>query len=208
MAENVGATVEVLGAADTADVVSVLCETFADDPVMGFVLGSPTGFAARLEKLVTFFVMARVLRDELVLGVRSSEGLEAAALVSYPGARRSPPELGDRREELWAELGDRARARYEGFGRAADPLTVAHPHLHLNMIGVRAAARGTGLGRAVLEAVHDLSKHDSGSTGVSLVTSRASNVSLYRHFGYDLLGRADLEEGFSVWGFFRPDGER
>lgn len=208
MAENVGATVEVLGAADTVDVVSVLCETFADDPVMRVVLGSPAGFAARLEKLVTFFVTARVMRDELVLGVRSSEGLDAAALVSYPGARQSPPELGERREELWAELGDRARARYEAFGRAADPLTVRHPHIHLNMIGVRGAARGRGLGRAVLEAVHDLSERDSGSTGVSLVTSRDENVSLYRYFGYDLLGRADLEEGFSVWGFFRPDGAR
>lgn len=143
MAENVGATVEVLGAADTVDVVSVLCETFADDPVMRVVLGSPAGFAARLEKLVTFVVTARVMRDE-----------------------------------------------------------------HLNMIGVRAAARGRGLGRAVLEAVHDLSERDSGSTGVSLVTSRDENVSLYRYFGYDLLGRADLEEGFSVWGFFRPDGAR
>jgi ribosomal protein S18 acetylase RimI-like enzyme len=206
MSKPTGANVEVLDAADTADAVSVLCETFADAPVMRFVLGSRDRFAARLEKLVTFFVLARMLREEPLLGIRSPEGLDAAALVSYPGRRDSPPELGELREELWAELGDRVRARYEAFGRAADPLTVGDPHIHLNMIGVRRAAQGRGLGRAVLRAVHEISARDPVSTGVSLVTSREANVSLYRHFGYDLLGRVDLEESFSVWGFFRPDG--
>jgi GNAT superfamily N-acetyltransferase len=207
MAKQGKATVEVLGAADTADVVSVLCETFADAPVMRFVLdASDARFAARLEKLVTFFVMARLLRDELVLGIRSAEGLDAAALLSYPGARQSPPELGDLREGLWGELGDQPRARYEAFGRAADPLTVSDPHIHLNMIGVRRTAQGAGLGRAVLQTVHEISSRDAAARGVSLVTSRESNVSLYRHFGYDLLGRADVGDTLTVWGFFRPTG--
>ena len=151
--------------------------------------------------------MARLLREEPLLGIRSSPGLAAVALVSFPGTRESPAELGALRDELWEELGARARARYEAFGLAADPLTVRDPHIHLNMIGVRRAAQGRGLGRAVLQAVHEISARDAGSTGVSLVTSREANVSLYRHFGYDALGRADLDESLSIWGFFRPDGE-
>lgn len=206
MTREGGAAVEALGTADRADVVSVLCETFADAPVMRFVLGSSGRFRARLEKLVTFFVRARVLRDEVLLGIRSPRGLDAAALVSYPGARRSPPELGDLREDLWGELGGEARARYEAFGEAADPLTVSEPHIHLNMIGVRKVAQGMGLGRAVLQAVHEISKRDKASTGVGLVTSRESNVPLYRYFGYDAVGRADVGDALSVWGFFRPDG--
>ncbi len=82
MTREAGAAVEVLDPADVADVVSVLCETFADAPVMRFVLGSSGRFTARLEKLVTFFVRARVLRDEVLLGIRSPRGLDAAALVS------------------------------------------------------------------------------------------------------------------------------
>lgn len=208
MAKQEGATVEVLDAADTADVVSVLCETFADAPVMRFVLGSSPRLTAHLEKLVTFFVRARLLRDEMVLGIRSFQGLDAAALVSYPDARRSPPALGDLREELWDELGAQARARYEAFGGAADPLTVSDPHVHLNMIGVRRVAQGKGLGRAVLQAVHEISNRETASTGVGLVTTRESNVALYRHFGYDPVGRADVGDTLSVWGFFRPDGRR
>jgi GNAT superfamily N-acetyltransferase len=206
MAEQGKATVEVLCDADTAGVVSVLSEAFADAPVMRFLFDPSTQFAVRLEKLVTFFVMARLLRDEVVLGVRSSQGLDAAALVSFPGARQSPPELGALREELWGGLGEEPRARYEALGRAADPLTVSDPHVHLNMIGVRRTAQGKGLGRAVLQAVHEISNRDTASKGVGLVTSRASNVSLYRHFGYDLLGRADVADTLSVWGFYRPNG--
>lgn len=202
---DVGPEVEALDAAAAADVVSVLCEAFSDDPVMRFVLNPPTRYAARLEKLVTFFVSARLLRDEVLLGVRSPRGLDAAALVSYPGARSSPPELAERREELWAELGDGALARYEAFGGAADPLTVSDPHIHLNMIGVRAAARGRGLGRAVLEAVHELSRRDATSSGVSLVTGRESNLALYRRFGYEVVGQADVDGAFTAWGCFRPD---
>ncbi len=74
------------------------------------------------------------------------------------------------------------------------------------MIGVRKVAQGMGLGGAVLQAVHEISKRDEASTGVGLVTSRRSNVSLYRHFGYDAVGRADVGGALSVWGFFRPDG--
>ncbi|MEX2472155.1 MAG: GNAT family N-acetyltransferase [Gemmatimonadota bacterium] len=208
MATEDASTVEVLDAADTSDVVSVLCEAFSDAPVMRFVLGPSERYAADLEKLVTFFVMARLLRQEVLLGVRSSRGLDAAALVSYPRMRTSPPELTELRAELWAELGADSLARYETFGRAADPLTVSEPHIHLNMIGVRAASRGRGLGRAVLDDVHELSRRDAASSGVSLVTGRESNVGLYRHFGYELIGRTDVDGAFTVWGFFRSKEAR
>ncbi|MEX2467535.1 MAG: GNAT family N-acetyltransferase [Gemmatimonadota bacterium] len=202
---DVGPKVEVLDSADAADIVSVLCEAFSDDPVMRFVLDSCARYQAHLEKLVTFFVAARLLRDEVLLGVRSPRGLDATALVSYPAARSSPPELAERREELWAELGDGALARYEAFGHAADPLMVSDPHIHLNMVGVRAASQGRGFGRAVLEAVHELSRRDATSSGVSLVTGSESNVALYRHFGYDVAGRVDVHGALTVWGFFRSD---
>jgi GNAT superfamily N-acetyltransferase len=205
VAPQIEARVEILGAEDVADVVPVLCETFSDSPVMRFVLDAGPRYEADLEKLVHFFVMARLLRDEVVLGIRSRDGLSAAALVSYPGRRLSPPEVADRRERLWAELGGAARARYETFGRAADPLSVEAPHIHLNMIGVRVASQGQGLGRALLEVVHGLSAEDSGSTGITLVTERESNVPLYEHFGYRHLGRVDIGPGLTTWGFFRPD---
>lgn len=202
--------VESLGPDDVGGVVSVLCESFFDYPVMRFVLGPEGDYSARLARLVTFFVMARVLREEVMLGVRRPRGLVAGALVSYPHARPRPPALADLRSETWGELGTETQARYELFGEATTDFEVESPHIHLNMIGVRRVARGQGLGRALLEAVHGLSISDVDSTGVTLTTEVESNVPLYEHFGYKLVGRRNIGWAFTTWGFFRPDsiGER
>lgn len=197
--------VQSLSAGDRDDVVSVLSDAFRDYPVMRFVLGSQRDYAARLERLMTFFVMARVLRRETVLGVRTPSGLQAAALISYPGGGPSPPELDRLREETWASLGDAARSRYEAFGAVTARFTVESDHIHLNVIGVRSSAQGQGVGRAVLAAVHDLSASRPSSTGVTLTTELESNVALYERFGYEVIGSAPVASAFTTWAMFRRD---
>ena len=72
------------------------------------------------------------------------------------------------------------------------------------MIGVRRALAGTGLGRGLLEAVHQVAAEARESKGVSLSTEVPRNVELYRHFGYQLIGQATVAEGVETWGMFRP----
>lgn len=197
--------VEVLGPDDVAEVVSVLSESFFDYPVMRFVLGVEPDYSDRLERLVTFFVMARVLRDEILLGVRDPIGLRASALVSHPSGGPSPAQLGVLREETWAQLGAEARSRYESFGAATAPFAIDAAHIHLNMIGVRSSAQGQGLGRVVLDAVHELSASEEASTGVTLNTELQSNLPLYERFGYEVIGSASVESTFTTWTMFRRD---
>jgi GNAT superfamily N-acetyltransferase len=205
--------VDVLRAADAAAAVSVLSESFFDYPVMRFVLGQERDYEARLQKLVTFFVMARVHRDELLLGIRDAgNGLCAAALVSYPRAGPSPPRLALLREQTWAQLGAGARARYELFGATTAQFAVNAKHVHLNMIGVRRSDQGKGLGGALLRAVHGVSASDGASVGVTLTTEVESNVPLYEHVGYAVIGSAAVESTFTTWGMYRrnplPGGSR
>ena len=108
-----------LGRADVPEVVSVLSEAFFDYPLMRFVLGAGPDYEVHLDRLISFFVMARLLRDDVLLGVHAPAGLEAVALASYPGSTAVPAELSVIREETWAELGASARARYESFAAAA-----------------------------------------------------------------------------------------
>ena len=202
---GVEGSVEVLARDEVSAVVGVLCESFFDYPVMRWVLGSGDGYSRRVECLMTFFTMARVLRDEKLLGIRGSNGLTAAALIAYPGARQSPDELGALRERLWEELGAEARARYESFGAATAAFDIEESHIHLSMIGTVISARGRGLGRLLMDAVHDLSAADARSTGVTLTTEVEANVALYQHLGYELIGRAKVGSALTTWGFFRRD---
>lgn len=198
-----------LGREETARLTDALAEAFHDYPVMRFVLGSGDDYRGRLRRLVGFFVSARALRDEPMLGVEAdapAANLVAGALVSFPGERESHPELGALREEVWAELGSNARTRYETCGRVWKPLlSVDVPHIHLNMIGVRPAWAGRGLGRRLMDHVHAMSRERPRSEGVTLTTEDPDNVGLYEHLGYRLLGHARIAPGIETWSFLRRD---
>jgi len=197
-------TVRRLGEADAAGVIDVLSESFFDYPVMRFVLDrSSAEYERHLRTLIRFFVMARVLRRETLLGI--GERPDGAALVSRPHGPAGPRELDDLRERVWAEVGPAAREKYEAFGRACARFGIEVPHLHLNMVGVRRDAQGKGLGRLLIEHVHRLSREDPESRGVTLSTEDARNVPLYERLGYRIVGHAKVAPELETWCFFRPD---
>ena len=187
-----------------AAVVETLCEAFADYPVMRYVLGPEGDYAERLRPLIGFFVAARVLRDDPIFGVREGPELIGVATCTLPGGT-PPPELDAVRERTWAALGAQARERYEHCVRAWEPLAVAEPNLHVNMLGVMPRFQGRGLGRVLLERVHALSRELPDSAGVTLTTETAGNVGLYQRFGYRIVGRRAIAPGLETWGFFRPN---
>ena len=195
--------------AETSAVVSVLCSSFFDYPAMRYILGSGSGYAEQLRRLAGFFVAARMLRCEPIFYVRSPKDhapaqLAGVALVSRPSSG-SPPELDELREHTWSEIGHEARARYERFGRVAGQFVTPPKHIRLNMIGVAEAWRGNGVGRALLDRVHQVSAADPASAGVSLTTEVSSNVGLYEHIGYEVMGVESVGEELTTWGMFRPD---
>lgn len=195
-----------LSAERTNEAAEVLAEAFRHYPVMRYVLGAggpePEG---RDHSLIRYFVKVRFLRDEPVLGILDDDRLVAAAIVTLPGDRPYPPEVSVLREDLWGELGPEARRRYETFGDAVGQFLPDEPHCHLNMIGVRDSHQGRGLARVLMDHVHELSRSDPASSGVTLSTETQENVRLYEHFGYRLLGHTAVSGDLKTWVFFRPD---
>lgn len=202
------APVRRLPTAQVQHAVSVLCDAFHDYPVMRYVIGPGDGdYDRRLHTLVNFFVMARVWREEPILGISDGEELVAAATLTLPGKRQPPAEFARLRASVWRELGEAARQRYEAFSAATQAFDPGRPHHHLSMIGVRQSHLGRGLARQLLAAVHAMSEEDPASQGVALTTENARNVSLYEHFGYRVVGHARVAARLETWGFFRPRGE-
>ncbi len=186
------------------EISAVLSQAFYNYPVMKYVLGEKEDYDNRLRKLVTFFVTARSLRKEPLLGIYNSDNkLVAAAAVTLPGEIPSPPELLKLRDELWIEIGSDEKARYENYGNVAFGLLPKEPHHHLNMIGVRNAYQGKGLARQLINAVEELVSQHPTSTGVSLNTEVEANVNFYLHLGFELLGKATVDKDIVTWGFFK-----
>lgn len=185
-------------------VIDTLTQAFHDYPVMRFVLGQcGEHYGTRLRTLVGFFVMARALRDEPLFGIPEGDVLSAAAIVSYPERAESPAELGLLRQQVWAEVGEDARVRYDLCGQVWRPLGVEVPHIHLNMIGVLPSHQGLGLARRLLERVSDLSRSTAGSMGVTLTTEDPANVPIYQRMGFDVVGHALVAPQLETWAMFR-----
>lgn len=198
--------VRELYADDLPSVVTVLCDAFGGYPVMRHVLrGNTDDYSRDLERLIHFFVQARVLRGEPVLGAGQGDALSGVALVSDPGNRSSPEQLAEVREALWSELGDVARKRYEEYGDAAAGVLVDRPRLHLNMIGVRSSSRGQGISRILLDEVHRRAQDHPTAEGVSLTTENPANLPFYERFGYRITGEARVADGLVTWAMFRRD---
>jgi GNAT superfamily N-acetyltransferase len=170
------------------------------------VLGDAGGtYGDAMATLTYLFVMARLLRREPILGIGARGALSAVALVSRPDGAAPPPGFDTLRQAVWQELGPEARDRCDAFGEATRPLTVAAPHIHLNMLGVRTDAQGKGLGRRLLDRVHTLARDDAHAQGVTLTTEDPKNVALYRHCGYEVVGQARVAPELETWAMFRPD---
>lgn len=186
------------------DVAAVLVDAFYDYPVMRYVVGDGQDYDARLQQLIEFFVFRRVRQGALLFGVDRGGELLGAAVLATPRETTAPPEVKDLALQLWSTIGEDARQRFDTYGAATQPFTVASPHHHLSMIGVRRAHQGDGLARPLLDAVTQASVDDAESHGVSLTTELLKNVRLYEHFGYRVIGHARVTADLETWGLFRP----
>ncbi len=191
-------------AATADEVVGPLCDAFTDYPVMRYVLGPEGDYRARLEILVRNFLLARVLRKDPILALCDGDEVCGVAVCTLPGLP-STPDLEEAREWSWSELGGGAKERYGDWIRVWEPLGVAEPNIHVNMLGVPPKYQGRGFGKVLLERVYAMSREHAESTGISLTTESEGNVSFYQRMGYQLLGHARIRPGFETWSFFRPN---
>lgn len=190
------------------DTVAAFGDAFRDYPVMRYVVGDVDDrYDELLSQLVGHFTEARFCRAYPVLGIESGGGkIVAAANINPPGGLAAPPSLRRAYEELRAALGDAAIERYEAFAEACTPFEPEGPHYHLGMIGVIHEEQGRGHARRLLEAVHEMSRAEPESSGVSLTTETPRNLSFYEHFGYRIVGHGrTLDGGLETWTLFRPD---
>ena len=194
----------LLNQKDVPNIVDVLCNSFANYPVMRFVLNSETNYNHRLKVLIHFFTMARIFRKEVIFGIGDRTNLIGVALTSNPNNSMNIPELKKLRDKVWLELGQGPKARYDKFINTCAQFEVDPPHIHLNMIGIRTEAQGKGFAGKLMNQVHSLSIADPISKGITLTTEDPEKVSFYQYMGYSIIGEAMVTDQLKTWSFFRP----
>jgi ribosomal protein S18 acetylase RimI-like enzyme len=180
--------VRVAGDADAEQVGRILAAGFSDDPVLNWVFHEHYLGA----KLSCFFDF--LAREALVpLGATYLLPGSCAAWRP-PDPRPWPAERGERFSTLLAAsctAGD-----LERLGVLDTAMQAMHPDGPLWYLGVVAtvpAARGQGLGTALLE--HSLRPVDGCGLPAYLESTNPRNVSLYQRHGFAVTGQIQLPDG-------------
>jgi ribosomal protein S18 acetylase RimI-like enzyme len=179
-------TIRTARPADLDGVTRVLAEAFAEDPVLaGFVPAGPRQ-PARLALLFAALLRSGPLPAGTVdVAVDARGGILGAAVWEAPGGIPAHRTLRQAPTFLLAlgVVGSlRAAVRLRTLDRARPGL----PHWRLAEVGVSAAARGLGVGSALL--AHGLARVDADGSAAYLESSTARNRALYLRNGFAELG--------------------
>jgi GNAT superfamily N-acetyltransferase len=194
-------------ASRAGEIVDALVDAFHDYPVMRYLVGDAgPDYDRRLHMLIGVFVARRVDHGHPTLAIEANGEVLGVATLTPPGDPGPPSaEFDARKDALWLELGQDANERMERLVEIWQRLSVPGPQYHLNMLGVRRAHAGRGIGRFLLDEVHRISREHPESTGVSLSTEDPKNVLLYQHCGYEVRFHERVSPALETWILFRPD---
>jgi ribosomal protein S18 acetylase RimI-like enzyme len=179
-------TIRTARAADLDDVTRVLAEAFAEDPVLAGFLPAGPRQPERRALLFAALLRSGPRPDGTVdVAVDARGGILGAAVWEAPGGIPAHRTLRQAPTFLRA-LGIAGALRAATRLRALDRARPGLPHWRLAEVGVGAAARGLGVGSALL--AHGLARVDADGSAAYLESSTARNRALYLRNGFAELG--------------------
>lgn len=169
---------------DLAAAAAVLAEAFAGDPVVGTVVGGPE--RGREERTRHFFVglLRPAIADGTVDVARQAGRTDVlgVAIWEAPDAVTTVGRLTLQLPSFWRACGVRGLRRAITTKQVIDRHRPRARHWYLQEIGVAAAARGQGVGGALLES--RLAGIDHDDVGAYLESSGERSRRLYRRHGF------------------------
>ncbi len=200
------ALAEPLSPAKLREASVTLAAAFYDDPAARFLLPQ-AGARSRWLRLIHEASLRLVLPEGHVYAV-AGESVEGAVGLVPPG--RYPLPSGRFFRYLaglvWRlpsggfPLGRVVRALQAQ--RLIDRLHVRQPHWYVSVLGVHPDRQGLGLGRALLDPA--LARADRDRLPAYLETAKESNLSFYRHFGFEVVHQVNIPGGGPpIWTMLR-----
>ncbi|WP_162908182.1 GNAT family N-acetyltransferase [Allorhizocola rhizosphaerae] len=189
------ATIGRAGSADLPRLARTLAEAFDGDPVWAWMLPDTQRSRERL--------FGALLRQAIPHGhVYATHDGQAVAMWSPPHAWKVPTSA-MLRAALPIAVAARARLpRLLGRLGEIERLhrLVPQNHWYLEFIGTSAAARGAGLGSALIN--HAL-EHVTGGLPIYLESSNPRNLTFYQRHGFHVMGEPPMRFGPPQWTLWR-----
>lgn len=178
------------GRSDLDVVVDIWVDAFATDPFFRWIQPAPDCWPEFGRAWMTLIASATLERGHTYL----AGSLDAAVAWVPPDVSLLTPESVNAGRKILAKFGGERRAE-EAFATimAARSHDLATPHWTLQYLGVRANARGSGLGARVVAPM--LATIDDEGWECGLVSTNARNVSFYERLGFTVIAEVESPEG-------------
>ena len=188
---------------DIPRLATTLARAFDDDPVTLWLLPR----SRRRRRIVALFNL--LLRSQIGVGETYStpDGV-GAAVWAPPGRWRFDVGLmSDSIEEFRAIVGANLERAIEVYAMMEGAHPDDQPHWYLATLGTHPDWQGAGIGGALIERV--LSRADEETLPAYLESSKESNISYYRRYGFEVKGELCLPNGGpTIWPMWREPQKR
>jgi len=186
------ATIRPAAAHEHEPAARLLADAFAHDPLIGAATARASAPDAARAAIFRTSLSTTLDQGGTVLVAVDDGTLLGAAIILDPARGRlralaGRVRAGGRFLRMLPLLGGRGLTLLNDADRVSRRHAPRDPHHVLTAVGVTAAARGRGIGRALVEATVDRAREHADSWGVRLETENDENVDRYRRWGFTLV---------------------
>lgn len=188
------------------EAVGVLAAAFAGDPLMQYLYtGEEPGYRGRLRAVFAYQCAVFLREGWPLLGAVARTRLAGVLALKPPEPPRHTDAMAAQYEALIDRLGEDDAERMAQYSQIPNGRFPDESMFYVSLIGVRPGSQGRGYARLLLERAHALAAAHPAAAGVGLDTENPENVEIYRRLGYNVVGRAQVDTGITVWCMFRPN---
>jgi ribosomal protein S18 acetylase RimI-like enzyme len=181
-------------------------EAFSKDPLFNYLFGrKPKG---RINKFFRFILEYANVKNQVILGEKRDGVIQGAACMETPQSQKPVKSFSTYLKSIKLILQFAFQIKWPAFKKINHYMKITSerrpgkPHHYLVCIGVNPKEQGKGIGRSLLESIHEEVDKDTISIGIGLDTENKNNVELYKKFGYQLVSEDRIGD-ITIYSMFR-----
>ncbi len=178
---------------DTETMHTILCEAFAEDPVMNWLSDKPLFVPSIFHSIIPYVLPYDSCQIH-------SSGLGATAWMPPGNTMDVPIGLADILKACW-QFGPGHLFRLNKLQTLIEREHPKEPHYYLFAIGTRYDAQGKGVGSSLLQS--GVNRCDREGMPAYLENSNPRNFPLYKRYGFKVITEIKLPDGPSLWPMWR-----
>lgn len=168
---------------------SLLYHSYKDEPSYKYLLDSERpGYTQRIRATIREMIRLHFDRGEFVFGVihKQEQRLLGVAFFSDLELRRDITQQMLWRMKMILTAGFAGTKRYVSYYRDVQESLPAKNHRMVSLIGIHPDFQKQGLGKKLLDAIHEITDKDQNSIGLFLDTGNTRYLDFYKTLGYEV----------------------